>query len=170
MRLESPEMKVKIEDIEARSFVEQIKERFSYELKRCGISCECSVGIDRFQADPELLPRAVTNFFTNAIRHTPQGGKIQLSVESTDDGGTLFRLANTGDPIPQTELSKVFDRLYRGEYARSSPGSGLGLTIAKAIAELHGGSVGIRNWEEGGVIVEMVLKGLYGESSPDAGD
>ncbi len=158
MRLESPEMKVKIEDIEALPFVERIKERFSYELKRRDISCECSVGIDRFQADPELLPRAVTNFFTNAIRHTPLGGRIQLSVESTGDGGTLFRLANTGDQIPQAELSKVFDRLYRGEYARSSPGSGLGLTIARAIAELHGGSVGIRNWEEGGVIVEMILK------------
>ena len=66
-------------------------------------------------------------------------------------------MANSGQPIPSEELEKVFDRLYRGEYARSSPGSGLGLTIAKRIAELHGGVLTIGNREEGGVIVKMVV-------------
>jgi two-component system sensor histidine kinase BaeS len=63
---------------------------------------------------------------------------------------------NTGEPIPDPDLPKVFDRLFRGEYARSSPGSGLGLTIAQRIAELHGGEIQIANQDEG-VLVQMSL-------------
>ncbi|MBA7567093.1 Sensor protein CzcS [subsurface metagenome] len=93
----------------------------------------------------------------NALRHTPPNGTIELSVEPAAEGKTSIVLANSGDPIPAADLEKVFDRLYRGEYARSSPGSGLGLTIAKRIAELHGGSLSIRNRAGGGVVVEMIL-------------
>ena len=65
---------------------------------------------------------------------------------------------NTGDPIPAGDLPKLFDRLFRGEYARSTPGSGLGLTIARRIAELHGGEVRIANREDG-VRAEILLPG-----------
>jgi two-component system sensor histidine kinase BaeS len=157
MRLESPEMRMSIEQIEAASFIEEVAERFAAQVAQKQIQFHSHRGIDRFPADPALLERAVTNFFTNAIRHTPQGGGIELSIASGEDGRPVVSLANTGDPIPPEDLEKVFDRLYRGEYARSSPGSGLGLTIARRIAELHGGTLSIRNRKEGGVVVEMVL-------------
>ena len=80
-----------------------------------------------------------------------------MAIAGSPDGRTVITLANSGEPIPPEELEKVFDRLFRGEYARSSPGSGLGLTIAKRIAELHGGALSIRNREEGGVVVELLL-------------
>ena len=157
MRLESPEMRVAIEQVETAAFLEEIAERFTAQLARKQIQFRSHRGIDRFPADPALLQRAVTNFFTNALRHTPRGGRIELSIASGAGGRTVVSLANSGEPIPPEDLEKVFDRLYRGEYARSSPGSGLGLTIAKRIAELHGGTLSIRNPEEGGVVVEMVL-------------
>ncbi len=157
MRLESPEMRLSIEEVEAAAFLEEIVERFSAPLAKKQIQFLSHHGMDRFPADPALLQRAVTNFFTNALRHTPQGGRIELSIESRADGRTVITLVNSGEPIPPEDLEKVFDRLYRGEYARSSPGSGLGLTIAKRIAELHGGNIDIRNRQEGGVVVEMIL-------------
>jgi two-component system sensor histidine kinase BaeS len=157
MHLESPEMRMSIEQVEAAAFIEEIGERFAAQLAKKKIRFHSSHGIDRFQADPVLLQRAVTNFFTNAIRHTAQGGGIELSIRLAADGRTVIALANTGEPIPPEDLEKVFDRLYRGEYARSSPGSGLGLTIAKRIAELHGGALSIRNREEGGVVVELLV-------------
>jgi two-component system sensor histidine kinase BaeS len=157
MRLESPEMRMSIGQVEAAAFSEEIAERFAVQLAEKQIQFHSYHGIDRFPADPALLQRAVTNFFTNAIRHTPRGGKIELSVRPGEEGRTAITLANSGEPIPPEDLERVFDRLYRGEYARSSPGSGLGLTISKRIAELHGGALSIRNREEGGVVVEMVL-------------
>ena len=157
MRLESPEMKVSLAEVDVPSIIDEIAERFAVGLRTKQIRFESHHGIDRFRADPVLLHRAVTNFLANALRHTPLKGTIELSVEATAEGKTSILLANTGDPIPAADLEKVFDRLYRGEYARSSPGSGLGLTIAKRIAELHGGSLSIRNRAEGGVVVEMII-------------
>lgn len=157
MRLESPEMRLSIEQVEAAAFIEEIAERFTAQLAEKQIRFRSHRGVDRFPADPALLQRAVTNFLTNAIRHTPRGGRIELSIWSGSDERTVVTVANSGEPIPPGELEKVFDRLYRGEYARSSPGSGLGLTIAKRIAELHGGALSIGNREEGGVVVELIL-------------
>ena len=157
MRLELPELRISIAQVETAVFVEEINERFSAQLAGKRIRFESHRGIERFAADPGLLERAVSNFFANAIRHTPQGGKIALSIASDPQGRTVVSLANSGEPIPAEDLEKVFDRLYRGEYARSSPGSGLGLTIAKRIAELHGGSLSIRNREGDGVVVEMIV-------------
>jgi len=157
MHLESPEMRASIEQVEAEIFVEAISERFSAQMARKQIQFHSRREIDRFPADPALLERGVSNFFANAIRHTPQGGRIELSIHSGADGRPVVSLTNSGQPIPADDLERVFDRLFRGEHARSSPGSGLGLTIAKRIAELHGGTVSIRNREEGGVVAEMVL-------------
>ena len=156
MRLESPEMDVCIQEIDVPAFFDELKDRFSSGLAEKQIRFESRHTVDRIRADSALLQRAVTNFLANALRHTPNQGAIILLVKARA-GKTSIALANSGDPIPAGELDKVFDRLYRGEYARSSPGSGLGLTIAQRIAELHGGSASIRNREDGGVIVEMTF-------------
>jgi two-component system sensor histidine kinase BaeS len=74
-------------------------------------------------------------------------------------GGPQIVVGNTGTPIPAAERERVFDRLYRGEYARNTPGSGLGLTITRRIAELHGGSVRIDDWEGRGTQVIFSLPG-----------
>jgi two-component system sensor histidine kinase BaeS len=67
-----------------------------------------------------------------------------------------IRIENTGSS-PEEEIPLVFDRLHRGEHSRHSPGSGLGLTIAKAVMELHGGSIRIANSGTGTVVVELSL-------------
>jgi two-component system sensor histidine kinase BaeS len=157
-RLESPEMKILPTKIRARELVEELKNRFSREWEEKSVIVDWTVDIEEFEGDEHLVLRALSNIFSNAVRHTQHGGRITTRIERKD-GRIRTRITNTGRGIPRGELSRVFDRLYRGEYARQSPGSGLGLTIAKKIVELHGGEIGITSSEEGPTTVEMVIPG-----------
>ena len=76
-----------------------------------------------------------------------------------DRGSIVISVRNTGTPVPPKEIPRVFDRLFRGDYARHSPGSSLGLTIARQIAELHGGSIAMRSTEADGTTVSITLPG-----------
>ena len=84
----------------------------------------------------------VFNLVDNAVKYTPDGGTITLSLEAVEDNAVL-RVTDTGTGIPAAELLHVFDRFYRVGKDRSSRtgGSGLGLSICKMIAELHGGTI-----------------------------
>lgn len=85
--------------------------------------------------DPDALERAVANLVDNAVKWSPAGGRILISVEQ----GTLD-VADTGPGIPDSDLEFVFDRFYRSPAARAHPGSGLGLAIVRQVAEAHGGT------------------------------
>jgi len=156
-RLESPEMKLSPLHINTEKFFKELDNRFFYLFYKKEISVNWEKDIDTFIADEHLIFRAISNFISNAIRHTQVKGKITISV--IDEGEKiLFRVHNTGKGIKKEEIDRVFDRLYRGDMARHTPGSGLGLTIAQKIAELHGGSVTIKSSEESGTTVEMRIK------------
>ncbi|WP_296946313.1 heavy metal sensor histidine kinase [uncultured Massilia sp.] len=91
-------------------------------------------------ADPVLLRRAVNNLVSNAIAHTPRGGRVRLDARL--DGAWLdLSVSNTGEPIPEAHRARLFERYYRVDPARASgSASGLGLAIVRAIMQLHGGS------------------------------
>jgi two-component system heavy metal sensor histidine kinase CusS len=101
--------------------------------------CQGQAGL---YADPLLVRRAMTNLLSNALRHTPSGGRIVLSVEEAGDGGVVFKVSDSGDGIRREDLPRVFERLYSADAgtARRAEGTGLGLAIVKSIAELHGGT------------------------------
>ena len=155
MRLESPEMRLSLRDVPAQALVEEARERFEHALAGKKIRFQARVEQESFRADPVLIQRALSNFLANAVRHCPEGGGVTVAVQAVM-GAVSLSVANSGEPIPAGDLERVFDRLFRGEPARSSPGSGLGLTIARRIAELHGGEVRIANREDG-VLVELRL-------------
>lgn len=92
------------------------------------------------RGDRELLLQLFANLIENAIRHCPSGTRISLSLREDPDGFKA-EVADNGPGIPQHEREKVFRRLYRLERARTTPGSGLGLTLAAAVAELHGAHI-----------------------------
>lgn len=155
MRLESPEMHVSPESFDASALAEEVHERFELTLREKNIRFQSEIEPVRILGDAVLIRRAVSNFIANAVRHCPEGGSVTLAVEPRETAVSLS-VANTGDPIPAQDLERVFDRLFRGERARHSAGSGLGLTIARRIAELHGGEVRIANRPDG-VVVELLL-------------
>ncbi|WP_296001091.1 heavy metal sensor histidine kinase [Rugamonas sp.] len=95
-------------------------------------------------ADAILLQRAVGNLVSNAIRHTPAGGAVRLTARHGDgDGGIDIVVCNSGPGIAAEHLPHIFDRYYRADPARSASAhsAGLGLSIVRAIMELHGGSI-----------------------------
>jgi two-component system, OmpR family, sensor histidine kinase BaeS len=144
MRLESPEVSLIVEPVDAHWFAEASRERFEPLIVQKNITFKTNVKKKTFNADEGLLSRAVSNVLSNAVRHCNEGGSVTLDIDDTG-GQTCISIHNTGIPIPEDEIPKVFERLYRGEYARNSPGSGLGLTIAERIVRLHQGTIEIES-------------------------
>jgi signal transduction histidine kinase len=100
------------------------------------------------RGDRRLLTQLLANLLENGIRHTPPGTAIRVAVSLVPDGIELT-VADNGPGIPEGERARVFERFVRLEQSRTTPGSGLGLTLVKSICALHGGSIGLRNSEPG---------------------
>jgi signal transduction histidine kinase len=102
-------------------------------------------------ADPDMLMRVFSNLCDNALRHTPAGGTVV--IEARQQGNVLeVAVTDSGKGIPPDALARVFDRFYRADTSRQvrTGGSGLGLTIVRAIVEAHGGTVRAENAPKGG--------------------
>jgi signal transduction histidine kinase len=101
----------------------------------------------------------------NAVKYTPQGGEVTVSV-SEHDGWVDLEVSDTGVGIPKDRIPLIFERFYRTDGARITGGSGLGLSIAWQIAEAHGGTIAVESkHEEGSTFVLRVPAGneLNGE-------
>ena len=107
-------------------------------------------------ADALLFDRALSNLLDNALRFTPDGGKITIATETKPDR-TELAVEDTGCGIPPQHLSRVCDRFYRVDSSRSSQGTGLGLALVKSITDLHGGSVAVASEVNRGTIVTLTF-------------
>ena len=111
------------------------------------IRCE---GEGKFVADEMLFSRAINNLVENAVRHTPAGGSIVISIL-----GSSVAVKDTGAGISSEHLPRVFDRFYRADPSRSSEGVGLGLALVKSIMELHDGTAQIESELNRGTTVTL---------------
>jgi signal transduction histidine kinase len=104
--------------------------------------------------DRARLGQLLDNLLSNAVKFTGRDGRVEVKAERVD-GAVLVTVSDTGIGIPAEELERLFERFFRSSNAtaRSIPGTGLGLTIAKAIAEGHGGSISVRSEEGVGTTV-----------------
>ncbi len=89
------------------------------------------------RGDQDLMREAISNLVDNAIKFTPEGGRVQVEAE-TVDGLPRLSVSDTGLGVPSQDRARIFRRFYRGEDAQDAPGHGLGLSIAQTIAHLHG--------------------------------
>jgi signal transduction histidine kinase len=97
-----------------------------------------------FTGDEELLTQMLANLIENAIKHTPKGAVISLTLE--ENSAVLFgTVADNGMGIPEGERKRVFERFYRLDRSRTTPGSGLGLSLVVAVADLHGIAVALED-------------------------
>ena len=108
--------------------------------------------------DERQLEHVVTNLLTNASKFTPEGGEIEVRLRQSRDQ-ILIAVSDTGIGIPVEDLSKVFQRFYRGsgEDVASVPGTGLGLSIVRGIVTRHGGDVSIESEVGVGTTVTLAL-------------
>jgi signal transduction histidine kinase len=112
---------------------------------------------DQVVADPDRIEQAVENLVANALRHTPSGGSVTLTATQAD-GSASLSVTDTGSGIAPEHLPHVFERFYKIDASRAaeSTGSGLGLSITKAIIERHGGNIRVTS-EPGRTTFTIVL-------------
>src|SRR4029079_9733389 len=91
-------------------------------------------------ADRTRLEQVAANLIDNAVKYTPAGGRADVRV-SRDAEAAILRVSDSGPGIPRDELSRIFDRLFRGDTSRTERGLGLGLSLVKAVVAAHCGSV-----------------------------
>ncbi|GAB2588297.1 HAMP domain-containing histidine kinase [Dyella jejuensis] len=104
------------------------------------------------QADPDLLFEALGNLVANAIKFTPAGGKVALSVRHAGPAQARIDVMDSGPGIPAEQRQAVWQRFYRGEGSRETPGHGLGLSIVAAIAKLHDFELHIQGGQDGTIV------------------
>lgn len=141
--------------VEARPVVEQVCDYYGPVAEDRDITLICE-GTARVPADPQLLQRCVGNLVSNALRHTPRGGEVKITVAETPEGAEIT-VADNGAGIASEDLPLVFERFYRADSARAAhpEGSGLGLAIVKSILDLQGGSAEIESEPGRGTIVSL---------------
>jgi signal transduction histidine kinase len=162
-RLEGGGGTLTIEEVPVRELFGRIADRHGPTLRARNISLERIVKPPDLtvDGDAEKLEQALQNLAANAIRHTPDGGKLTLSADivETDAGfSAAFRVRDTGPGIPPEHLPHIFERFYKADAARSAStttGSGLGLSIVQAIVARHGGTVTAMNAPDGGALFEI---------------
>lgn len=114
------------------------------------MGAELPSGLPQAKANPEKLQRVLANLLQNAVRHTPADGSVTVSARPLD-GVVQVDVSDTGEGIPAPDRPHVFDAFYRGgsEAARTPPGAGLGLAIARGIVEAHGGRIWLADASQG---------------------
>jgi two-component system sensor histidine kinase BaeS len=139
--------------------IEQVLEVHRPSAAAAGVSLALSFdGEPLVVADPVRLRQLVGNLLSNAIRHSNRGGTVTVRA-SADAGRLTIAVADTGDGIAEPDLPRVFDRFWRADRsrARSTGGSGLGLSIARKIAEAHGGNITVESAPGAGTTFTAVM-------------
>ncbi|RWF22639.1 HAMP domain-containing sensor histidine kinase, partial [Mesorhizobium sp.] len=157
-QIEAGARKARFVDLDVGPIVETIGDVYADVAEDDGKSLSTGVVPDTkwyIHGDRDLLMQMLANLVENALRHCPPGTAIGLSV-TRDGSHVLIHVRDNGPGIPAEEREKVFRRLYRLDASRTTPGSGLGLSLAKAVADLHGAVITLEDCKPGlGVTVSF---------------
>jgi signal transduction histidine kinase len=152
-RLEGGGESFDAQDVPLEDLFGRVIARHGREAEQKGVEMTTAIapGAEIVAGDPMRLEQALQNLAANALRHTPKGGRVTLSA-ALEDASIVVTVSDTGLGIPPEHLPRVFDRFYKIDPARAgqAAGSGLGLSIVKAIVERHGGSVSVSSRPGGG--------------------
>ena len=132
--------KVAIEDL-IIPLVNQMQS--SFKEKGIQFTLEVRGDLPEINVDIDRIKQVLTNIISNAVRFTPQGGRVELNISNENRSSVKFAIRDSGIGIPRAQLGKIFTRFYRVDKSRSREGggSGIGLTIAKQLIEAHGGRI-----------------------------
>jgi signal transduction histidine kinase len=170
-KLDSGLVRLDLRPDDLRTAVESAVQQAAPGAQRKGLELESSLPPEavRLHHDPQRIGQVLTNLLGNAVKFTPPGGRIDVSLHPTPAGAEL-RVADTGAGIDPAEMPFVFDRFYRGAGAHESraAGSGLGLSIVRSIVEMHNGRVAITSQPGRGTQVSVLLPHDVSVSSPAA--
>ncbi len=143
-RIEAGELKLELQTVSVQRLVESCVEtvRLKAAAKQLAIHLSLPEHLAPMHGDAGRLQQVLQNLLDNAVQYTPPGGRIDISAQARD-GQIILSVHDTGIGIPQADQSRIFERFYRVDAARSrqAGGTGLGLSIARHIVEAHGGRI-----------------------------
>jgi signal transduction histidine kinase len=163
---EAGQLPLDIQVLDVPQLLADVRDTFAVQASeaRVALGVESAESLPPLIGDPQRLGQVLGNLVTNALRHTPPGGRVTLgaTLPSTEEVPTavLLWVADTGEGIPAEDLPRIFDRFWRGDPARShelGAGSGLGLAIAKSLVEAHGGRIWAESQVGQGTAVSCLL-------------
>jgi signal transduction histidine kinase len=117
--------------------------------------------------DRERVMQVASILLDNAVKYTPDGGNVTVRVEEEDDGSVALAVSDTGIGISEEQLPLIFERFYRADPSRSAGGAGLGLSIARQIAEAHGGQLRAESTPGKGSTFTLLLPKRSRPSTPE---
>ncbi len=138
-------MRLNVSQIDLSSLIEDIVELYSYVAEEKGVilATDLQAGLI-IHADAGRLKQAIANIIDNAIKYTPQKGRVEVKTWQKDEY-VFVSIKDTGMGIPEDELPRIWDRLYRGKNAISEKGLGLGLSLVHAVIKAHGGTMEVKS-------------------------
>jgi two-component system phosphate regulon sensor histidine kinase PhoR len=147
-RIEAGELKLEFQPVSVQQLVGSCAETVGMKAKAKNLEVELAIpeGLPKVRGDANRLQEVLQNLLDNAVQYTPPGGRVAASA-AVSDGQVVITVADTGIGIPQAEQSRIFERFYRVDAARSreAGGTGLGLSIARHIVEAHGGRIWVES-------------------------
>lgn len=133
-----------------------VLEHYRLELEGRSVTLEIPDDVPLVMADYALLEQVVSNLIDNAIKYSPEGRDITMSL-GRSDGDIRVSVADRGRGLPEEDRGRVFDKFYRLQRDQGISGTGLGLSICKGIVEAHGGGIWARNRDGGGAVFTFTL-------------
>jgi signal transduction histidine kinase len=134
-------MRLDNQEVDMTSLIEKAAALYQYVAEEEGIAIHLAAHEDlRLSGDPNRLLQVLANILDNAIKYTPEGGRVEIEGYK-EDGWIVVRIKDTGQGIPPEELPRIWERLYRVDKSRSERGLGLGLSVVKAVMRAHQGRV-----------------------------
>ncbi|WP_100331452.1 ATP-binding protein [Bacillus xiapuensis] len=147
-RMEAGHISLNLEEVDLPSFLKRVTNKFQGLAKEKGIDLQLTVADEAVKTnlDPDRIEQVLTNLIDNALRHTPKGGFVRVSLQSKLEGNHVY-VQDSGAGIPEEDLPFVFERFYKADKARTRgrSGTGLGLSIARNIIEAHRGSIKVQS-------------------------
>lgn len=168
-RLDSKEAGLKKRMTDVGEMLEDVADRFSFQLRqrRIGISIHVQPEVGQVLLDRDQIDQVLDNLVSNSIKYTGDGGLLTIRARLEANGEQLeIEVEDNGIGIPKKDLSRIFDRFYRVDKARSRNmgGTGLGLSIAREIVKAHGGSITLESELNQGTRVAFMLPVKHAES------
>lgn len=155
-RLESGGMQLRLESCDVQDVIGVALEQLASRLDGRSINVETPDDLPLVRMDFVLMAQVLVNLLDNALKYSPLRKAITIRVYITGSE-LLIEVMDQGMGIPEEELSRVFQKFYRGQQTNSAGGSGLGLSISKGIVEAHNGRIWAKNRAEGGAIFTVAL-------------
>jgi len=140
---------------DGRAAIDKVREFYEAVSQDQGIEIHCR-GDGQVYAEPVLFRRALINLISNALRFTPSGGSVTVSLDRQNSGSKVS-VTDTGCGISSQHVAHVFNRFFRGDAPRNAQGTGLGLAIVKSIMQIHDGDVSVQSERNKGTVVTLAF-------------